>query len=44
MGKGGADYQAAMARVQASTGASAEQMKQIEEAARAVFSSGMGNL
>lgn len=38
----GADYQAAMARVQASTGASAEQMKQIEEAARAVFSSGMG--
>lgn len=40
--KVGADYQAAMARVQASTGASAEQMKQIEEAARAVFSSGMG--
>lgn len=40
--KEGADYQAAMARVQASTGASAEQMKQIEEAARAVFSSGMG--
>lgn len=40
--KVGADYQAAMARVQASTGASAEQMKQIEEAARAVFRSGMG--
>lgn len=40
--KVGADYQAAMARVQASTGASAEQMKRIEEAARAVFSSGMG--
>lgn len=40
--KVGADYQAAMARVQASTGASAEQMKQIEEAAREVFSSGMG--
>ena len=40
--KVGAAYQAAMARVQASTGASAEQMKQIEEAARAVFSSGMG--
>lgn len=40
--KVGADYQAAMARVQALTGASAEQMKQIEEAARAVFSSGMG--
>ena len=40
--KVGADYQAAMARLQASTGASAEQMKQIEEAARAVFSSGMG--
>ena len=40
--KVGSDYQAAMARVQASTGASAEQMKQIEEAARAVFSSGMG--
>lgn len=40
--KVGADYQAAMARVQASTGASAEQMKQIEKAARAVFSSGMG--
>lgn len=40
--KVGADYQAAMARVQASTGASAEQMKQIEEVARAVFSSGMG--
>lgn len=40
--KVGADYQAAMARVQASTGASTEQMKQIEEAARAVFSSGMG--
>lgn len=40
--KVGADYQAAMASVQASTGASAEQMKQIEEAARAVFSSGMG--
>ena len=40
--KVGADYQAAMARVKASTGASAEQMKQIEEAARAVFSSGMG--
>lgn len=40
--KVGADYQAAMARVQASTGASAEQMKQVEEAARAVFSSGMG--
>lgn len=40
--KVGADYQAAMARVQASTGTSAEQMKQIEEAARAVFSSGMG--
>ena len=40
--KVGADYQAAMARVQASTGASVEQMKQIEEAARAVFSSGMG--
>ena len=40
--KVGADYQAAMARVQASTGASAEQMKQIEEAARAVFSSGRG--
>lgn len=40
--KVGADYQAAMARVQASTGASAEQMKQIEEAARAVLSSGMG--
>lgn len=40
--KVGADYQAAMARVQASTGASAEQMKQIESAARAVFKSGMG--
>lgn len=40
--KVGADYQAAMARVQASTGASAEQMKQVESAARAVFKSGMG--
>lgn len=37
-----ADLQAAMARVQAATGASAEEMSRIEASARSIYQSGMG--
>lgn len=38
----GANLQAAMARVQAATGASAEEMSRIEASARSIYQSGMG--
>lgn len=40
--KAGADFQASMAQIQASTGATAEQMAQMEQSARAIYTSGMG--
>lgn len=40
--KAGADFQASMAQIQASTGATAEQMAQMEQSARAIYKSGMG--
>lgn len=40
--KNGADFQASMAQIQASTGATAEQMAQMEKSARAIYKSGMG--
>lgn len=40
--KAGADFQASMAQIQASTGATAEQMAQMEKSARAIYTSGMG--